>query len=149
MSATHFLFCTPVPMLCRLTQISAILISSSKSLFSLTPVWFIFLILWFYFFVWSWIDPVFAPITIKRLMPLRNSSFTKEGPVINKQTYYVLPIDITQRSSCHLSKNPDFFSRGKNTTTCFLWALCLDAVPDIFNLLGSRSIQTLSRLQKM
>lgn len=40
-------------------------------------------------------------------------------------------------------------SRGKNVTTCFLWALCLNVVLDIFSILGSSSIQILSRLQTM
>lgn len=31
-------------------------------------------------------DPVFTLINLKRLMPLRNSSPTRENPVINKQT---------------------------------------------------------------
>lgn len=41
-------------------------------------------------------------------------------------------------------------SRGKNVTTCFLWALCLDVMPDMFSILeNGRSIQILSRLQIM
>lgn len=61
----------------------------------------------------------------------------------------MLPLDITQRGSCHHPRNL-IVSRGKNVTTCFLWALCLDVMPDIFNILiNERSIQILSRLQRM
>lgn len=145
---THFIFCTPVPMLCRLMQISAILTSSSKLLFFLTPVWFIFFNLVIFLFGVEKTHVCSNNYKKKKTDALKQLILHQRRLSDKQANIYVLSM-MLPKGAVVTSLRFLVFSRGKNTTTCFLWALCLDGVPAIFSILGSRSIQILSRLQKM